>query len=737
MRLVWLLIFVAASGFAKPPGKDRDNSQNFQIEIVSVSKPIVIDGLLDDEAWGKADFTSKFINKWPQDTGWADAQTKVKVVYDENFIYVSAICYQDKEDLVIQTLRRDNKDGFWSSDGFSVVLDPINQKSNGFLFSVNAGGAQMESALTVRGTETNLDENWDNKWYSAVSRHGDHWIAEMAIPFKTLRYNDQNKNWGVNFLRNDMKRNVYSTWAQVPLNFKGIDLGYTGTMAWDQPPKRTKGNIAIIPYVAGGVTRDHEDNEPTQTDLDVGFDAKIALTSSLNLDLTVNPDFSNVDVDQQVTNVSRFSIFFPERRGFFLENSDLFTGFGTWGVRPFFSRRIGLDDGEAIPIAFGARITGNLTDDLRIGLMDVHTRSTSEFNANNFFIASVQKRVFKRSSIKLLLNNKQAFGLEEGLEEYNRTGGLELEYTSNDGNFSGALRAHTSTTEERLDKNDFLSLNARYNGPNLYAGFNYNKVGENYIAEMGFVPRLNHYDAAADTTIRIGFQSVNPWIGYKWYGKEGSSFRQQEVSSWTVWNLTADGQFMERRTSVNYERTFNNNYNMRVEIFDTKAHLFVPADLIDSDTPLPVGDYRFTMFRSRLNTDRRKKVSTRTEFNIGQFFNGTRLEISNELNIRKQPWGVFGIAYRVNKIKLADGFGESTLHLIGPRAEIAFNNTMAWTTFMQYNTQAENFNINSRFQWRYKPMSDFFIVYSDNYATTDFSTKNRGIVFKLTYWFNI
>lgn len=736
MKYFWLSLLFILPMVAIGGDKSKNNSEAYRLEINQVFESIVIDGQLNEASWEKASYTSKFINKWPKDSGWADAQTRVKVVYDDNFLYISAVCYQKNEDLVIQTLRRDNREGFWSSDGFSVVLDPINQKSNGFLFSVNAGGAQLESALTIRGTQTDQDENWDNKWYSAVTRHDDHWIAEFAIPFKTLRYNDENKRWGINFIRNDMKRNVFSTWAQVPLNFRGIDLGHTGTLSWDTAPKKIKGNIAVIPYVAGGVTKDHEEGESTKRDIDVGFDTKIALTSSLNLDLTVNPDFSNVDVDQQVTNVSRFSLFFPERRGFFLENSDLFTGFGTWGVRPFFSRRIGLDDGEAIPIAFGARITGNLTDGLRVGVMDVHTRATDEVDATNFFIASVQKRVLKRSTIKVLLNNKQAFGTGEE-ENYNRTGGVEFEYTSEDGSFNGSLRAHTSTTEDNLSQSEFLSAFVRYNGLNLYGGFNYNQVGENYIAEMGFVPRLDHYDPVLDSTIRIGYRTVNPWVGYKWYGKEGSNFRQQELSSWTSLNYTFGGRFMERRTSVNYERTFNSNWNMRLEVFDNAVHLFVPADLIDSDVPLPVGDYRFTTFRSRLETDRRKKVSTRFELNYGQFFNGTRLEVSNELNIRKQPWGVFGIAYRVNRIQLADGFGESTLHLIGPKAEIAFNNTMAWTTFMQYNTQDENFNINSRFQWRYKPMSDFFIVYSDNYATNNFSTKNRGIVFKLTYWLNI
>jgi len=714
------------------------NSEAFVQQIFKVSTPIGIDGELSEAAWNEVMPTSPFINKWPTDSGLAEAQTQVKILYDDEFIYVSAVCYQMSEDVVIQTLKRDNTSGFWNSDGFSVVLDPINQKSNGFLFSVNAGGAQMEASLNVKGTNTRMDSNWDNKWFSAVKKHKDRWVAEFAIPFKTLRYNDDKTIWGINFIRNDMKRNVYSTWAQVPVNYNGIDLGHTGTLNWENAPKRTSGNVALVPYTAGSVSNNPEDGESTSGNFDVGGDAKIALTSSLNLDVTLNPDFSNVDVDQQVTNVSRFSLFFPEKRGFFLENSDLFTGFGSWGVRPFFSRRIGLDGGDQIPILFGARITGNLNDGMRIGVMDVQTKTTGDVNANNFLVASVQQRLLKRSSIKFLFNNKQELSDgETTAKSYNRTGGLELEYTSDNGRISGSARAHTATTDERLTDNNYYSTNFNYTGKNLYSGFSYDYVEQNYITEMGFVPKLYHYDAEKDTTIRVGFQNFNPWIGYKWYGKEGDNFKEQEISTWSVWETSTNGDLLARRSSINYFRLLQNNFRFRVQFIDYESNLIVPANLIGADVALPTGQYKYSQFRSFFRTNHLKKVSLSQGLNYGTFFNGTRLESNTELNIRQQPWGVFGLAYRVNKIKLSDVYGKATLHLIGPKAEISFNNNMSWTTFLQYNTQAENFNINSRFQWRYKPMSDIFIVYSDNYATTPYAAKNRGLVFKMTYWLNL
>lgn len=739
------LCLLAMHVFGAKPKKSKNNAEAYQLSINAVDAQIKLDGILDEESWKTAQESSSFINKWPQDTGYAVAQTKVRLLYDNDFLYVSAICYQEQEDLVIQSLKRDNLNAFWNSDGFSVVIDPINQKTNGFLFGVNAGGAQVEATLTARGSNTNMDSNWDNKWYSATKQYENYWVAEMAIPFKTLRYNDSKNTWGINLIRNDMKRNVYSTWAQVPLAFNGIDLGHLGTLQWDKSPKKTKGNIAVIPYVSTRVSQNHEDNEPTETKLDGGLDAKISLTSSLNLDLTINPDFSNVDVDQQVTNVSRFSVFFPERRAFFLENSDLFSDFGSWGIRPFFSRKVGLVDGEPVPIAFGARISGNITDDLRVGLMDVHTRASGELNPTNYFVGSIQKRVLDRSSIKVLFNNKQEFAQGESDEEqsYNRTGGVELNYTSEDGSLNASAKGHWSTTEEKFDENAYYSLGTNYRGPNLYAGLQGNYVGKNYIAEMGFVPRLNHYDPENDTTIRIGYKSINPWIGYNWYGNENTKYREQELWTWTVFDFSTEGDFMERRTNVGYARQFLNNSRMRVTALNRSVQLMVPAQFIGSDyDPLPVDRYDFTFISTQYSTNQLSKVTSRTEVNFGGFFNGTRFEFSEEISIRAQPWGVFAISYRMNRLNLPDEYGSKTLHLIGPRSEISLRNNLWWTTFLQYNTQAENFNINSRLQWRYKPMSDLFIVYSDNYATngtegSNFRVKNRGIVFKLTYWLNM
>lgn len=302
--LALIPVFISAQNMAPPT--DRN------IQIHRTTQSIVLDGKLDEPIWQEAELGDGFWNKWPDDTKPAEALTEVRVLFDDQFIYVGAVCYSEK-DYIIQTLKRDQ--GHWDSDGFAVVLDPVNKKTNGFFFGVNALNGQSEGLVPADFESFNFD--WDNKWFSAVTNLPDRYIIEMAIPFKTLRYDGENKHWGINFIRNDMKRNMYSTWNYVPLNFDGIDFGYMGTMVWDKAPKPARGNISIIPYMIGGYYKDHENSETAVLTPNAGLDAKVAVSSSLNLDLTINPDFSQVEVDVQQTNLERFDLFFPERRTLF------------------------------------------------------------------------------------------------------------------------------------------------------------------------------------------------------------------------------------------------------------------------------------------------------------------------------------------------------------------------------------------------------------------------------------
>jgi hypothetical protein len=738
MRQVFLIaMFAFVTSVLFSQEQTADNRERFILKVQKSQQLIVIDGELNESAWAQVESASPFFNKWPTDSGYADAKTQVRVIFNDEFIYVSAVNFQAKKDLVIQTLKRDQIDSYWNSENFSIVLDPMNQKNTGFMFGVNAGGSQLEASINVLGAWSIPNENWDNKWFSAVKVLEDRWIVEMAIPFTVLRFKKGVNNWGVNFVRTDMKRNVYSTWAQVPVQLNGVDLGHLGSLQFEGTLSPRQSRVTLIPYLSGSNTQDFEEGEDANLDANAGLDAKIALTSSLNLDLTYNPDFSNVDVDRQVTNVTRFSIFFPERRNFFLENADLFSNYGSWMVRPFFSRKIGIQEGEPIPIQMGARITGNITKSLRVGIMDIQTKATQDFSANNYFVASAQQRVFNRSTLKFFAGNRQTNDVVEGdnSDEYNRTYGGEFQFISEDGKFSSSVRAHLAETPEKLNHNEYLSLGGGYTSSKFYVGVTGEKVGENYINDLGFVPRLYNYDASNDTTIRIGHYAINPWFGLMIRPKE--KINLIEANTWSVINYKTNGEFLERSTSVNLTVSFKNTSEFFVEMFNTDTNVPVPCDILDNDIPLPATRYYFTQFTTRFSSDKRKALSGDVSFTRGNFYTGTRAEFGGSINARIQPWGNFGISYLQNEIDLGPEFGEASFVLIGPRAEVSFRNNIWLTTFLQYNTQAENFNVNSRLQWRFKPMSDLFIVYTDNYTTSNFAVKNRGVIVKLTYWLNL
>lgn len=718
--------------------QEQSEIEQFTLEVRAKvpDQKISVNGVLDEQAWKSAVITSDFLNKWPKDTGFAEAQTQAWITYDDEFIYIGAINYQKKKDLVIKSLKRDNSSYHWDSEAFTIVLDPFNQQTTGFIFGVNAAGARVDGVISIENSRTRPDFNWDNAWESAVRVHDNFWVAEIAIPFKSINYDPESTEWGINFVRNDMKRNVYSTWSHVPQGFPGIDIGHLGTLQLEKSPEKGKQRMMLQPYVLSSADKNYEDNEDFDPNFDIGLDAKIPLGSAFKLDLTLNPDFSTIDVDQQVTNLSRFSIFFPEKRTFFLENSDLFSSFGTWSVKPFFSRQIGINDGELVPILFGARTTGNVNQNLRVGAMNVQTRSLDGLNANNYTIAAVQQRVFGRSSVKALMTNRSAFdGTSDSPQDFNRTMGTEFHFTSENGRLNGNARYHWSQTEEQLSDASFIGATLMYNDGQKYFGITGDRLGDNFINDLGFSRRSFQYDAARDSLVRVGYLFTNAWTGYI-IRPESNWINNHEFNVWTQLSWETDGTSIDHVTQFSYDLATLNAGFFNIAFRNNRERLLFETDLIGGDEFLPAKTYHFNTLSFRYDSDQRGIVAGGLQTSYGGFYNGTRLQFGGNLTMRTQPWGNFGVRYVGNRVELPANYGKATLHLVGPQSEISFSNNLNWTTFLQYNTQSDNFNINSRLQWRFAAMSDIFIVYNDNYGTENFGVKNRGMVFKMNYWFN-
>ncbi|MBK9687963.1 MAG: carbohydrate binding family 9 domain-containing protein [Saprospiraceae bacterium] len=707
----------------------QGNDQIFQYPLTYTTASIDIDGLPLEDAWKEATIADSFTLNAPVDQKPATLKTEVSLLCDDKNIYLLAICYDDAN-YIIQTLKRD---GFGDSDEFAFLIDPVGKKANGFGFGINAMGAQTEVILSPEDT----DASWDNRWYSAVSRHPDKWIVEMKIPLKTLRFQKNNKFWRMNFARFDPGTNETSVWAPVPRQFDLEDIGYYGALIWPEAPTPQGGNLALIPYVS---LRNEEFGGTNENKLQSGGDVKIGITPSLNLDLTTNPDFSQVEVDAQVTNLTRFNLFFPERRQFFIENNDIFLNFGQGDDQAFYSRRIGLaPNGSAQPILYGARLTGNVNEKLRIGIFNMQTQVKNNNPGNNFSGIAIQQRVFSRSRIRgLFLNRQSWFNGEWQKNEYSRNGGGDLQYTSIDGKWEmtgGYLHSFKPLVDQT--KNGQLYGGIAYNGQNFRGFIEAQKVGQNYYSDMGFNSRIINYNPLTNEVFRIGYTSVSSMLDYYYYPKESKNvnFHWTGLENFVWVNDDATG-LNEWYTRLRHFIFFKNTSALRFRLNNNFVRLIAPFDIT---TPfLPTGTYNMTEFNVQYNSDNRKKVQGELFLVYGQFFNGWKQTYRASLNFRVQPWGNFKIGVEHNDLRFPAPYARTKITLGTIRTEINFSTKVFWTTFFQYNTQADNFNINSRLQYRYAPMSDVFLVLTDNYGVLeDFNHKSRYLVLKVNYWLSL
>ena len=727
----WVLSFVL---FA------QNNGEVYQLNIQRMDEKIHLDGVLDESFWEDVEIATNFWLNFPVGGTPVDdeVQTTVKITYDDDFIYLGVECY-GKGPFLVQSLKRDN-DSFWNGDAFAVVFDPVNERTNGVIFGVNPAGVQTEALITGEparrgGQLSGYNKAWDNKWYTQASVTENGWTAEMMIPFKSLRFGRKG-HWGINFIRVDARNNANHSWAPVPIQFYGTDLGYLGQLIWDKPPRNEKGNISLVPYLLGNVYKDYESKSDLSQSFALGMDAKIAINSNLNLDLTVNPDFSQVDVDEQQTNLTTVNLRFPERRLFFLENSDIFSNFGT-NAKPFFSRKIGLDDdGNTIPIIYGARLSGNLNKNLRIGLMNTQTQE-QELPGNNYSSFALHQRILKRAVLRGYFHNRVGYtdgSIQE--DDFNRIGGLEFNYSSEDSKWRAVTGYGLAFSNENQNENYLFNLFGGYGGRAFNVMVNISGLGDNYINDFSLIPRLKHYDALEDTTYILGFNHWWATMGYKFY-PENTFINQHGFSLTTNGDRTAtSNELIQDKHQLSYKFLMKNTSTLDLTYAHEGVNLLYPFGFTDNE-PLPAQLYRFDYGQIKYVTDRRREIKLTSGFRYGSFYNGTRTEFSLAVDYRVQPWGNFSLNFVQNDLEFSGNYGAEQLLLFGPKAEINFSKNFFWTTFMQYNTQSDNFNINSRLQWRYMPMSDLFIVYSDNYMVEYFGPRNRGLVLKLNYWFNL
>jgi len=705
-----------------------------EVGIIKTESAPVIDGNFDDPAWSNIIPLSDFIQREPDNGIPVSERTVVKVMFDDDNLYFAFACYDHTPNEIVATeMRRDQS--LLDNDAVEIFLDTYHDHRNAFYFSTNALGAQRDGVLTSNTDDMAQNWDWNGIWECASTITDVGWNAEVRIPFKTLRFGDEKElTWGMNLSRIIPRKREEAYWS-----FISRDLGYWGRSRIDvfghvsgisgisQPEK-----LQIKPFILAGLKRDFEEREPYEKVLEVGGDVKYLLTSNITLDLTVNTDFAQVEADQEQVNLSRFELFFPEKREFFLEGASTFDFAERIyspiipATRLFFSRRIGLsEDNEIVPIIGGIKMTGK-SGSYGLGLMSIFTDRTSYINEDdedvyipqsNYTVARVKHDLFEQSYIGVIALNKES--LEDA--SYNRTFGIDANiYLTNNFQFSGMV-AKTSSPD--MEGNDFA-----YYGDLLYqddffnAMLSQNSIEENFNPEMGFVPRENVRKSQLNLGISprpdfLDIRQTTLFTDLTYFTDQGGNTESKMFYN-GAWALFNNGSQMILIHAHNYERL--------TEEFEIHDDMFIP-----------IGSYKFNSFYGEYNSDNSKTLSGKFSITAGEFYSGDIFGYTVGANLKLSSNFAMNLEYNHNNVNLAEG--SFNTDLLGARFIYTFSPKMFAKAFVQWNSDREVIIGNFLFNLIHTPGSDLYFVYNEELSTETGTLRslNRTILLKMTYLFSI
>ena len=708
------------------------------VYVKYINQPITVNAVLDEVAWNKAKPATNFWQYFPSDTVQAKQQTEIKMLFDDENLYIGMRVNSSNDNFIIPSLRRDFRAS--GNDNISLLFDTFNDGTNAFFFGTNPYGVLREALISGGGTELRgFNTNWDTKWVGETKIHKDHYIIEWMIPLSAFKYREGETKWRFNSYHFDTQDNERNTWVNIPQNQFIFSLAYMGDMIFEQPLGKSKSPISIIPFINTIVAKDYEIND-SSSDFKIGGDAKFTIGNSMNLDLTFNPDFSQVEVDRQVTNLTRFEVSLPERRQFFIENSDLFGDFGnSRDGNPFFSRRIGIAydiEGNSIEndIIGGVRLSGKLNNNIRLGILNVQTAEDikNEIPTTNNAVVTVQYKLFSRSNLSLMFINKQAtkdYDFLDDENKYNRVVGIDYRLASKDNSWVGKYFFHKSFSPNVTNNDASAGVSTEYNSRKYNFRLSGVYIGENFRSDLGFISRTDIF-------------KISPKLQRNFWPKKGR-IQKHSISVMPIYLWKPELNFENSDYTIisRWQGNFNNTSELEFEMFNRYIHLYESFDPTGTDgaVALPGNkDYYYTSFNIIYKSDLRKKFSYVVEPSIGQFYNGKKYTMRAQFTWRLQPYFTSSIQLNYNKVFLPNPYPDATIWLIGPKIDITFNKKLFWATFIQYSSQDANFSVNTRLQWRFAPLSDLFIVYNDNYfADNIFAPRTRSFNLKLTYWLNL
>ncbi len=708
-----------------------------QLTAVRTSGPLTIDGVLDEADWNAAPVAKDFIQSEPNEGAKATFDTEVRILYDDSYLYFGVKAFDpEPSKLIITDLTRDYNTR--SVDSFGIVLDTFHDRRNSYMFHTNPAGAKFDGQSFNEGQA--FDRNWDGVWHTRARVTEDGWVAEIAIPFRTVKFrNLAEQSWGVNFLRRNRRLNEDSQWSPIPRIHTTTRVSLAGTMEGLQG--LTPGsNFKITPYARGDVAK-AADVERTQ-DLTGGIDAKVGVGSGLTLDLTANTDFSEVEADVQQVNLTRFSLFFPEKRDFFLENSGVFRfgppedarrrrfqgsfglGAGSLGggqargndLLLFFSRRIGLSaDGDEVPVRAGGRLTGR-SGPYELGFMNIQTGEEAGIaNAENFTVARIKRNIFRNSDIGVMFINKETMESDH----FNRSLGFDTNLRLNTLMDVNAYFAKTAT--QGLEGEDLAGRAAfSYNGRAVAFGTSFSTLQDNFNPEVGFAPRkgikrssgniqYNYRQSWARGTLR----EIRPSAEVDYFTDQQGTVVSRYFNLRLTFRLQSGG-FVSLGRNANLEQLD--------EPFEIHPDVTIAPGFFTFD------DYFVTAF-----SDPSRTLSGNARVSQGDFYSGTKRSYSLGGALRVAPRFTLEAAWSFNDVELAEG--TFSTHLLTTRARYTFSTSVFLNALVQFNTVTEEVASNIRFNIIHRPLSDFFLVYND-LRNESGEVIDRQLIAKFTYLFD-
>jgi len=692
---------------------------------------IRVDGRLDEAAWLQADSSSSaFIQVQPNPGYPASHPTIIRILYDEKTLYIGATLYEDETDkLVVPGLEQDYSTH--DSDIFGIGLDTYHDKQNGFLFAINPAGAVWDAQTFNDQREVAIA--WEGVVDVRTSVAADRWVVEMAIPFSTLRYNPVRGEqvWGLSFSRRIRHLNEESNWAPTERQHKLYKFSLAGTLTGLQDLQKAR-NFSVKPYLLGSRISSPAAAEP-QNHRDGGLDAKWGITPRMTLDLTVNTDFSQVEVDQEQVNLERFSLFFPEKRDFFLENEGTFsfqdvtirnykTGSSPRNFKLFHSRRIGLSSNRTpLPIAAGARLSGKVGDRTEVGFLEMQTRTDGPlgtpglYPAENFAVARVKTLLGDASNVGVMFVNRQATVGED--RDYNRSFGVDGNLTLFDDLILSAYLARTEEADPTGDSRMAGMFQAAYRNPLWDASFLAKHIGDDFNPGLGFVDRagVRRWYATVGAHPQLASKRVfelNPYVEADVYTNLSGSLESRTLTGAFAIAFT-DGDMLTVAASDRYERLFEST----------------PI----AGVPVPVGTYEWREAQATYMVAGSKMVSGIFALSGGDFYDGSRLTYMASARVRPSPH--FTAELGINRNELELGGRSFNADVYSAKLRWARDVRTFLMGFVQYNQTTEELITNVRFNLSHAPLSDLFVVFTERLSLGDGITEpvlERGVTVKVT-----